>query len=72
MKPIRITDEDLSTWNDGSAAQTGMGHPCVVDANWLNALVCEVQAWRRECPDHAFQSGPNMIVELDQLQDVQG
>ena len=56
------TDEELADANDGSAACARDSKFWEVSPVSFNALICEVQAWRRENPSKVFVSGPNMIL----------
>ena len=58
------TDDMLANANDATAAASGRP-TAIFTGNELNALICEVQAWRRENPHKRFVPGPNTI-ELDQ------
>lgn len=63
MKPVcaALTDDDLESWNDASAAGWRDNRGIHIDASVLNCLICEIQAWRREHPLDCFDSGPNTI-----------
>ena len=60
MKPYHWSDEELEGWNDGSASLTA-NERISVESYALNALICEVQAWRRHNAEYTFKSGPNTI-----------
>ena len=63
MRRAKIDDEDLEAWNDASAAASRSDKFWEMNPVFFNALVCEVQAWRRMNPTHRFVSGPNKIVK---------
>lgn len=65
LKPTTIDDDELADMNDGSAAAASQSEECRVESNWLNALICEVQAWRRAFPHLGFMSGPNELELVD-------
>jgi len=54
-------DDELEDANDGSAACARDGEFWKISPSSFNALVCEVQAWRREYPNQEFVSGPNEL-----------
>ena len=56
-----ITDEALEGLNDASAAAMTGERLGEISPVTLYKLVCEVQAWRRACPDGRFVPGPNLI-----------
>lgn len=56
-----LTDEDLEGLNDASAAAMTEDRSFEINPSTLWKLVCEVQAWRRACPDGHFVPGPNRI-----------
>ena len=58
-KPVNINDQWLEDMNDGTAA---MGPDMIsFDRSYINALICEVQAWRRQYPSLVFRCGPNVL-----------
>ena len=63
VTPTLWTDKSLEDWNDASAVYTHGVHIMKIGAWELNALICEIQAWRRFDPQHEFVSGPNIIRE---------
>lgn len=63
FKIVSIDGDSLADMNDGSAAAARDGEPCIVNADWLNALICEVQNWRAKFPGLVFYGGPNQIVD---------
>lgn len=56
-------DNELEAANDASAAKAVHGKLWQISPSSFNALVCEVQAWRRTYPTREFASGPNEIVD---------
>jgi hypothetical protein len=64
MTPKKIENDLLEAMNDATAAQARDGVMASVSPHTLNALICEVQAWRRTNPGKVFASGPNEILEL--------
>lgn len=54
-------DDELESTNDASAACATREEFWQISPSSLNALVCEVQAWRRENPGKLFAPGPNEI-----------
>jgi hypothetical protein len=61
MQRVTIDDDQLADWNDGSAAAARDNEDVRIEPNFFNALVCEVQAWRRRFPHFGFMSGPNTL-----------
>ena len=62
LKTKKILDEDLAGLNDATAAAVGTNHVVIsVCPHFYNAVICEVQAWRRRNPGSEFVSGPNVI-----------
>jgi hypothetical protein len=66
LVPRRWEDDELEAANDGSAASARDGVFWNISPSSFNALVCEVQAWRRANPGKVFASGPNEILEIHQ------
>jgi hypothetical protein len=60
--PRTWCDDELEGANDGSAAAARDGEFMQVSPSSFNALVCEVQAWRRSYPGEQFVSGPNVLT----------
>lgn len=58
FKPHNWTNEMLEGANDLTAV-TGSLTLQSFSGNEVNALICEVQAWRRLYPHLRFESGPN-------------
>ena len=63
LVPRRWEDDELAAANDGSAASARDDVFWQISPSSFNALVCEVQAWRRENPTRMFVSGPNIIQQ---------
>ena len=61
FEPHKWTAEALEQANDMSAV-TGDDIARNFIGNEVNALICEVQAWRRTYPEFEFVSGPNTLV----------
>lgn len=70
MRLVHITDQQLEDMNDTTAAADAADEGVSVSGAWLNALICEVQAWRgRGCDDDVmFQPGLNIIVDIDDFE----
>lgn len=66
FRPYDWTDDALANANDATAA-AGSNHTRIYSGNQINALICEVQAWRRSYPDTAFVSGPNVLCGVRDL-----
>jgi len=60
FRPYDWTDDALANANDATAA-AGSDHTRIFSGNQINALICEVQAWRSVRPQWEFVSGPNLI-----------
>lgn len=65
VAPTLWTDKSLEEWNDASAVHMPGVHIMKIGAWELNALICEIQAWRRVSPQYEFISGPNIIRRKD-------
>ncbi len=62
LTPSTWFDDELEGANDATAAACRDARMFSISPHRLNALICEVQAWRREHPTSSFASGPNTIV----------
>jgi hypothetical protein len=62
FRPYDWTDDRLANANDASAAIGGKSAR-IFSGNEINALICEVQAWRRFSPLWEFVPGVNVIRE---------
>lgn len=60
------TDDHLCDANDATAAAAS-AHVRIYTGNEINALICEVQAWRRAYPGDRFISGPNVLCAVRRL-----
>jgi hypothetical protein len=63
LVPKQWDDDELEWINDSSASAARDMDFVKINPSSINALVCEVQAWRRENPTKTFVSGPNEIRE---------
>lgn len=60
FRPYDWTDDALLNANEATAA-AGEDHTRIYSGNQINALICEVQAWRRGMSHYVFVSGPNEL-----------
>jgi hypothetical protein len=62
LTPSTWFDDELEGSNDATAAACRDARMFSISPHRLNALICEVQAWRRTHPSAEFVSGPNDIL----------
>ena len=60
--PQTWCDDELELANDTSSAAARGVEFMQISPSSFNALVCEVQAWRRAYPGDQFVSGPNVLT----------